>query len=270
MPTYDYSPVEVDVVEYLHIRDGVPTPDPIRLRMIAMMPVGGLVGSGTTPPSGRPPLTELLPVGSRILVFASAPVDTGDGLAATPDTVYPVSEDGVIDEHGTVVPMDEIRAMLAASGSSTGPGTTATPSTAPGDISFTEPGPLGVPDGRIRITVAASHCVPLTTELVTILMHLDPAIGVDPTGDIDLDEPTRAGPEWRVLTESMPVVAVVEDAPAGGDGTAGRSLITVDVPATAAQWLVTYQDRGGVLWASPTGDRNTSCDGAPSPPTIPG
>ena len=176
----------------------------------------------------------------------------------------------MIDEHGAVVPMDEIRARLAASGSSTGPGTTVTPATAPDDISVTEPGPSGIPDGRIRITVPASHCVPLTTEVVTFRVLLDPATGADPTGDRDLDVPTPAGPGWRVLAESMPVVGLVEDVPAGSEGTAGHSLITVDLPATAAQWLVTYQERGGVLWADPTGDSDTSCDGAPSPPTIPG
>lgn len=265
MPTYDFSPVDVDVLEYLHVRDGVAMPDPIRLRMVEMMPIRGLVGSGTTPSGNRPPLTELLPVGSQVLVFATRPVDVGDGLAATPDTVYPVTEDGVIDERGTVVPMDEIRATFAASGTSSGPAITVTPAAGP----ETELGPdASADDGRVRLTVEVYHCEPLTSGAVTVAVWVDPATWVEPTGSDALEPagPPEAG--WRVLYESVSVVALHDGELSGGGGISARSQVTVEVQPKAAQWLVSYQERGSALWVSPTSDVASCLDA--TTPTIPG
>jgi hypothetical protein len=105
--TYDWTPIDLDVDEVLQVGDGGVAPDPIRLRIIGGMAEGTPLGT-----TQLRSVADQVPIGSRLLVFATAPVDVGDGLAATPSYLYWVTPDGVVDEGGELVALDDVRSRF--------------------------------------------------------------------------------------------------------------------------------------------------------------
>lgn len=116
------------------------------------------------------------------------------------------------------------------------------------------------PGDPVVVSVEVVHCEPLTTGAVTVRVWEERDAAIDP------DHPIPDVPAWRVLYQELPVVGV---APLTDDeGGVARSLITVEVPPKAAQWLMVFQEQGVPIWAGPSRDSDVSCAGHPSVPTL--
>lgn len=107
-----YLSVDVDVHDYLVAKPGIDLPNPLRMRVWSLSPEHADIVSSRTWPVGATAPGDRLAVGTKVLVFSTAPTDTGDGLAATPSYIFLVSQDGVINEDGRTVPMEEVVAAL--------------------------------------------------------------------------------------------------------------------------------------------------------------